>query len=87
MGWVDLKEILLHSYPIERKQVNKWHMMLCHRLLNTLVYNDIIYRNNIWKRIDQLSLRIWLVEGLLVKYANLLECKVPGQHSSDNTEL
>jgi hypothetical protein len=37
------------------------------------------------KRIDQLSFRIQLAEGLVVKYANVLECKVPGQHSSDNT--
>jgi hypothetical protein len=39
------------------------------------------------KRIDQLSFRIQLVEGLFVKYANVLECKVPGrqffwQHSA-----
>jgi hypothetical protein len=41
--------------------------------------------NTMGKRIDQLSFRIQLVEGLFVKYANVLECKVPGQHSSDNT--
>jgi hypothetical protein len=38
------------------------------------------------KRIAQLSFRIKLLEGLFVKYANVLERKVPG-HSSDNTVL
>jgi hypothetical protein len=37
------------------------------------------------KRIHQLSFRIQLIEGLLVEYFNVLECKVPGRHSSDNT--
>jgi hypothetical protein len=34
------------------------------------------------KRIDQLSIRIQLIEGLFVKYANAVECKVLGRHSS-----
>jgi hypothetical protein len=34
---------------------------------------------------DQLSFRIQLLEGLFVKYANVLEHKVSGRHSSDNT--
>jgi hypothetical protein len=37
------------------------------------------------KRIDNLSFRIQSVEGLFLKYGNVLERKVPGQHSSDNT--
>jgi hypothetical protein len=37
------------------------------------------------KRIDHLSLGIQLVEGLFVKYANVLEHKMPSQKSSDNT--
>jgi hypothetical protein len=37
------------------------------------------------KRSDQMSLRIQLVERLFVKYTNVLEHKVLGQHSSDNT--
>jgi hypothetical protein len=66
--------------------MNKWHMKLFHRLLNTSILNAmIIYRNNTGKRTDQLSFRIQLVEGLFVKYANVLERKVPGRHSSDNT--
>jgi hypothetical protein len=86
MGGVDLKYQLLHSYLIERKQMNKWYMKLFHRLLNTSILNAmIIYRNNTGKRNDQLSFRIQLVEGLFVKYANVLERKMPGQHSSDNT--
>jgi hypothetical protein len=34
------------------------------------------------KRIGQLSIRIQLTEGLFVKYANAVELKVPGRHSS-----
>jgi hypothetical protein len=37
--------------------------------------------------IDQLSVRIQLTEGLFVKYANAVERKVPGRHSSDETVL
>jgi hypothetical protein len=88
MGGVDLKDQLLHSYLIEKQQINKWYMKLFRRLLNTSILNAmIIYRNNTVKRIDQLSFRIQFVEGLFVKYANVLERKVPGRHSSDNTVL
>jgi hypothetical protein len=45
----------------------------------------IIYRNKKRKRIDQLSVRIQLIEGFFVKYANAVEHKVLGQHSSDKT--
>jgi hypothetical protein len=45
----------------------------------------IIYRNKKRKRIDQLSVRIQLIEGLFVKYANAVERKVPGRHSSNKT--
>jgi hypothetical protein len=86
MGGADLKDQILHSYLIERKRMNKWYMKIFCRLLNTSILNAmIIYRNNTRKRIDQLSFRIQLVEGMFVKYANVLERKVPGQHSSDNT--
>jgi hypothetical protein len=83
---VDLKDQLLHPYMIERKQMNKWYMKLFCRLLSPSILNVmIIYRNNTGKGIDQLSFRIQLVEGLFVKYANAVECKVLGRHSSDNT--
>jgi hypothetical protein len=86
MGGVDLKDQLLRSYLIERKQMNKWYMKLFHRLLNTSVVNAmIIYRNNTEKRSDQLSFRYQLVEGLFVKYANALNHKVPDRYFSDNT--
>jgi hypothetical protein len=86
MGGVDLKDQLLHSYLIERKIMNKWCMKLFRRFLNTSILNAlIIYRNNTGKGADQLSFRMQLVEGLFVKYANVLEHKVPGQHSSNNT--
>jgi hypothetical protein len=80
MGVVDLKDQLLHSYLIERKRINKWCMKLFCRLLNTSILNAMIrYRNNTGKRIDQLSFRIQLVEGLFVKCANVLECKAKCQ--------
>jgi hypothetical protein len=86
MGGVDLKDQLLHSYLTERKRMNKWYMKIFRRLLNTSILNAmIIYRNNTGKKIDQLSFKIQLVEGLFVKYANVLERKVPDRHSSDNT--
>jgi ribosomal protein S14 len=86
MGGVDLENQLLHSYLIKRKYMNKWYMKLFRRLLNISILNVmIIYRNNMGKRSDKLSFRIQLVEGLSVKYVNVLERKVPGQHSSDNT--
>jgi hypothetical protein len=79
MGGVDLKDQLLHSYLIERKQMNKWCMKLFYWLLNTSVLNAMImYRNNTGKRTDHLSFRIQLFEGLFVKYANVLEHRVPG---------
>jgi hypothetical protein len=45
----------------------------------------IICVNNMVKRIDHMLFRIQLVEILFVKYGNVLECEVPGQHSSDST--
>jgi hypothetical protein len=73
IGGADLKEQLLHSYLIERKQIKKLYMKLFRRLLNTLTLNAmIIYRDNMRKGTDQLSFRMQLVEGLVVKYAN--EC-------------
>ena len=86
MGGVDLKDQLLHSYLIERKRMNKWYMKLFRRLLNASILNSmIVYRNNTDKRIQQLSFRIQLIEGLFVKYASAVEHKVPGSHPSDNT--
>jgi hypothetical protein len=59
--------------------MNKWYMKLFRRLLNTLILNVmIIYRSNTGKRIDQLSFRIQLIEGLFVKYVSAVEHKVPG---------
>jgi hypothetical protein len=47
----------------------------------------IIYRDNTRKknRIDQLSIRIQLIEGLFVKYANAEKHKVLARHSSGKT--
>jgi hypothetical protein len=61
-------------------------MKLFCRLLNTSILNAmIIYGNNKRKKTGQLSLRIQLVEGLFVKYADVVQCEVLGQHSSNNT--
>jgi hypothetical protein len=43
----------------------------------------LVYTNKTRKRIDQLSVRIQLIEGLFVKHANAVECKVPGRPSSE----
>jgi hypothetical protein len=61
---VDLKDQLLHSYLIERKQMNKWYKKLFRRLLNTSILNAmIIYKSNTGRSIDQLSFRVqWLRE-------------------------
>jgi hypothetical protein len=45
----------------------------------------IIYSNKTRKRTDQLSVRIQLTEGLFVKFANAVECKVGGLHLPDKT--
>jgi hypothetical protein len=42
-----------------------------------------IYRNKTRKRTNQLSVRIQLIEGLLLKHANAVEHKVLGRHLSD----
>jgi hypothetical protein len=61
-------------------------MKLFRRLLNTSTLNALIIdRSNTGKKIEQLSFRIGLIEGLFVKYASAVEHKVPGRHSSDNT--
>jgi hypothetical protein len=69
LGGVDLEDQLLHSYLIERKRMDMLYIKLLHRLLNKILNSLMIYRNNVAKIIDQLSLRIKLVEGLFVKYA------------------
>jgi hypothetical protein len=81
---VDLKNQLLHSYLIERKHMSKWNMKLFHGLLEHLNSECNDNRSNTGKSIDQLSFRIQLVEGLLVKYACAVEQKAPGRHSLDN---
>jgi hypothetical protein len=48
--------------------MNKQYIKLFHGLLNIAIQNAmILYRNNMQKRTDQLSLRIQLADGLLVK--------------------
>jgi hypothetical protein len=79
MGRVDLKDLLLHSYVIGKKRMNKWYMKLFYRLLNTSILNAIIiYRNSTGKRTV-------CCHSEFVKYVNVLDQKVPGQHSSDST--
>jgi hypothetical protein len=45
----------------------------------------IMYRNTTRKGLDELLDIIQLIEGLFVKYANAVEHKVPGRHSSGKT--
>jgi hypothetical protein len=76
------------SCVIERNQCYIW-IQLQNTIRITLFFlcdkKHLTFWNNTGKRIDHLSLGIQLVEGLFVKYANVLEHKMPGQHSSDNT--
>jgi hypothetical protein len=78
VGGTDLTDQLLHSYLIEKVvheailQTSEYFSSECHD----------ITRNNTGKRTDQSSFRIKLAEGLFVKYADVLEQKVPRQHSS-----
>jgi hypothetical protein len=65
VGGVDLKDQLLQMYLVERKCMHKWYMKLFRRLLNATVLNTlIIYRHNTGHKIDQLALRVNLVEAL-----------------------
>jgi hypothetical protein len=82
MGGVVKKDQLFQMCLVERKRMNKWYMKLFRRLLNATVLNAlVIYRQNIGRNIDQLTFRIELVEGLLVKHS--VQRKVPGHHDGD----
>ena len=69
MGGVDLKDQLLHRYLVERKKMTKWYLKLFKRLLNSTVLNSfVVYRQVTGRKIQQLSYRIQLMEGLFMKY-------------------
>ena len=87
MGEVDLKDQLLHMYIVERKKVTKWYLRLFKRLLNSTVLNSfVVYRQAMGRKIQQLSYRIQLVEGVFTKCACAGETRsVPGRKASDNT--
>jgi hypothetical protein len=63
-------------------RLHLWEYAKLHGTQGKCLNSMIIYRNYMRKRIDQLSIRIQLIEGLFVKYAFAVECKVPGRHSS-----
>ena len=68
MGGVDLKDQLLHMYLVERNRMTKWYFKLFKRLLNSTVLNlFVVYRQVTGRKIQQLSYRIQLVEGLFTK--------------------
>ena len=68
MGGVDLKDQLLHMYLVERNRMTKWYLKLFKRLLNSTVLNSfVVYRQVTGRKIQQLSYRIQLVEGLFMK--------------------
>ena len=87
MGGVDLKDQLLHMYLVEREKMTKWYLKLFKSLLNSTVLNSfVIYRHVMARKIQQLSYRIQLVEGLFMKYACAAEMRsVPGRQAVDNT--
>jgi hypothetical protein len=85
MGGIDLKDQLLQMYLVERKHMHKWYMTLFRRFLNATVLNAmIIYRHNTRKQINQLALRVNLVEALFQQFANTKR-KVPGRRVAGNT--
>ena len=56
--------------------MTKWHLKLFKRLLNSTVLNlFVVYRQVTGRNIQQLSYRIWLVEGLVTKYAHAAEMR------------
>jgi hypothetical protein len=85
MGGVDLKDQLLNMYVVEWKCMQKWYMKLFGRLLNATVLNAmIIYRHNTGKKIDQVAIRVNLVEAIFEQFANP-ERKVRGRRPAENT--
>ena len=80
MERVNLNEQLLHMYMVEKKKMTKWYLKLFNRLLNATVLNSfVVYRQVTGRKIQQLSYRIQLVEGLFTKYARAAETQsVPG---------
>jgi hypothetical protein len=61
-------------------------MKLFRMLLSSTVLNALIlYWENIGTRSEQLSYRVQVAEGLFVECGCVVEHKVPGRHSSDNT--
>jgi hypothetical protein len=79
MGGTDLKDQLLQMYLVERKCICKWYVKLFRRLLNAM----IIYRHNNGEKINQLALRVNLVQTLFQQFANT-QCKVPGRRAAEN---
>jgi len=87
MRGVDLKDQLLHMYMVKRKKMTKWYLRFFKRLLNSTVFSSfVVYRQVMGRNIQPLSYRIWLVEGLFMKYARAAETRsVPGRQTSKNT--
>ena len=67
--------------------MTKRYLKLFKRLLNSTVLNSfVVYRQAMGRKIQQLSYRIQLAEGLFTKYAHAAETRsVPGRQASDNT--
>jgi hypothetical protein len=72
------------SFPVHF--ANNENIKLFRRLLNASILNSmIVYRSNTDERIEQLSFRIQLIEGLFVKNVSAVEHEVLGSRPSDNT--
>ena len=84
-GRVDRKDLLLHSYLMERKRHNKRCMKLFRRLLNSAVLNSrVIHWENTNKKMALSSLRVQLVEVIFFKYATPYGQFGHSRHSFDN---
>jgi len=85
MGGVDLKDLLLQHYLLERKKITKWYIKLFRRLLNTTVLNCMVIccANSGRTKIDHFKFRVELVQALLIEHRSESVRKSQGHHSTD----
>jgi hypothetical protein len=50
---VDMKDLVLHAYLLERKKMTKWYIRMFSRLLNATILNSMVSA-------EQWSLSFWL---------------------------
>jgi hypothetical protein len=84
----NLKDQFMHLHLVERKKMTKWSLKLFKRLLNSTVHSSfVVYRQMTGRKIQQLSYRIQLVDGLFTK-CGYAECTGAGdiQHHSSTAD-